>query len=60
MNSPFIQKEPVFMVSELIEAHQQLRLTIYKMAHGCAFKVIQNVFGVSKSLITSTFNLENL
>ena len=43
------------MVSELIEAHQQLRSTIYKMAHGCTFTIIQNVFSVSKSLITSTF-----
>ena len=31
-------------------------LTIYKLAHGCTFAVIGDVFGISDSLATQTFN----
>ena len=36
--------------------HRQLALTIYRMTHGCSFKVIKYIFGVSQSLATQTFN----
>ena len=44
------------MVPQQIETHRNLGLTLYRLAHGCSFKVIQVIFGVSKSLATSTFN----
>ena len=39
-----------------IEDHRQLGLRIYRLAHGCSFKVIMDTFGVSQSLATETFN----
>ena len=42
-----IRKEPTVMVPNPIETHRQLGLTIYRMAHGCSFKVLQHIFGVS-------------
>ena len=53
---PMIIKEVTNMVPELIEDHRQLALTIYRMAHGCSFNVLKDIFGVSKSLATKTFN----
>lgn len=53
---PHIYKEPTHMVPNPIETHRQLGLTIYRMAHGCSFKVLKDVFGVSQSLCTETFN----
>ena len=44
------------MVPNAIELHRQLALTIYRMAHGCSFKVLKYIFGVSQSLATQTFN----
>ena len=51
-----IIKEPTVMVSNPIEPHRQLALTIYRTAHGCSFKVFKYIFGVSQSLATQTFN----
>ena len=53
---PFIYKQPMRMVPNPIETHRQLGLTIYWMAHGCSFKVIKDIFGVSQSLARETFN----
>ena len=53
---PLIQKEPTVMVPDPIEDHRQLALTIYRMAHGCSFKVLKDLFGVSQSVTTETFN----
>ena len=36
-----IIKEPTVMVPNPIEPHRQLALTIYRMAHGCSFKVLK-------------------
>ena len=44
------------MVPNPIELHRQLALTIHRMAHGCSFKVLKYIFGVSQSLATQTFN----
>ena len=44
------------MVPNPIENHRQLGLTIYRLAHGYSFKVIMDIFGVSQSLATETFN----
>ena len=44
------------MVPNPIEDHLQLGLTIYRLAHGCSFKFIMDIFGVSQSLATETFN----
>ena len=51
-----IHKEPTYMVPNPIEDHPQLGLTIYRLAHGCSFIVIMDIFGVSPSLATETFN----
>ena len=44
------------MVPNPIEDHRQLGLTIYRLTHGYSFKVIMDIFGVSQSLATETFN----
>ena len=49
-----IRKEPTVIVPNPIEEHRQLALTVYRMAHGCSFKVLQHIFGVSVSLATET------
>ena len=51
-----LHKEPTYMVPKPIEDHRQLSLTIYRLVHGCSFKVIMDIFGVSQSLATETFN----
>ena len=49
-------KEPTVIVSNPIEPHRQLALTIYRMVHGCSFEVFKYIFGVQQSLATQTFN----
>ena len=51
-----IHKEPTCMSQNPIEDHRQLGLTIYRLGHGCSFKVIMDIFGVSQSLAAETFN----
>ena len=51
-----IVKTPTNLVSEPIEPNRQLGLTVYKLAHGCTFTVIGDVFGISESLAIQTFN----
>ena len=51
-----IVKTPTNLVSEPIEPNRQLGLTVYKLAHGCTFTVIGDVFGISEFLATQTFN----
>ena len=41
------------MGPEPTETQKQLGLTIYRMGHGCPFKVAQDAFPFSKSLATS-------
>ena len=38
---------PTNLVPEPIAPNRQLGLTIYKLAHGCTFTVIDDVFGIS-------------
>ena len=52
--TPHIRKEPTVMIPEPIECHRQLALTLYRLAHGCSFKVLKDVFGVSQSVATET------
>ena len=49
-------KTPPNLVPEPTEPNRQLGLTIYKLAHGCTFTVIRDVFGISKYLATQSFN----
>ena len=44
------------MVPDSIEDHRHLALTIYRMAHGCSFKVLKDLFGVSQPVAMETFN----
>ena len=49
-------KQPTMVVSDSIENHKQPILTIYRLAHGCSFKVLKNLFAVSQSVATETLN----
>ena len=53
---PDIMKTPTNFQSNPIEPHRQLGLTHYRLAHACDFQVIEDVFGVSKSLSIAAFN----
>ena len=53
---PMILKQPAIMLADHIEDHRQLALAIYRLAHGCSFKVLKDLFGVSQSVATETFN----
>ena len=48
-------KEPTVMVPNTTEPHRQLAITIYRMAHGCSFKVLKYIFCISQSLATQTW-----
>ena len=39
-----------------IEEHRQLALTIYRLAYGCSFNVLKDLFVLSQSLATECFN----
>lgn len=54
--TPFIQKVRTNFQPNPIEPHRQLGLTLYRLAHGCDYQVIDDVFGVSKALGSETFN----
>ena len=54
--SPFITKTPTNFQLNPIEAHRQLALTLYRLAHACSYQVIEDVFGVSKALASETFD----
>ena len=54
--SPLIEKMPTNFQPHPIEPHRLLGLTLYRLAHGCDFQVIDDVFGVSKALGSQTFN----
>ena len=53
---PDIIKTPTNFEPHPIEPHRQLGLTLYRLAHACDFQVIEDVFGISKSLGVATFN----
>ena len=40
-----IHKDPTYIASNPIQDHRQLGLTIYRLTHGCLFKVIMEIFG---------------
>ena len=39
-----------------IQPEKQLALTIYRLAHGCSFAVVSDLFVVSKALAIEKFN----
>ena len=39
-----------------IENHRQVALTIYRLAHGCSFSTLSDLFGVSQALAVETYN----
>ena len=51
-----IVKQPTNMIPNPIEEHRQLALTIYRLAHGCSFNVLNDLFGVSQALATEFLN----
>ena len=54
--SPFISKKPTNFIPNPVEDHRQLAMTLFRLGHGCSFRVLADVFGVSISLATETFN----
>ena len=55
--APIITKTPTNAVPNPIEAHRQLGLAIYRLAHGCTFTTLSDLFGVSISVAEATFNV---
>ena len=53
---PYIEKTPTNLVSNPIESHRELALTLYRLAHGCSFPTLSDLFGTSRSLSVETFN----
>ena len=44
------------MVSDPTKDDRQLALTIYRLVHGCSFKVLKDFFRVTQSVASETFN----
>ena len=51
-----LQKTPTNFCPEPIEPNRQLALTLYRLAHNCTYQRLDDVFGVSISLASETFN----
>ena len=54
---PLIIKTPTKFQPNPIEPHRQSGRTLYRLAHGCSYQTIEDLFAVSKSLASVTFNL---
>ena len=54
INKETFTKTPTNVVPNPIEDHRQLAL--YHLVHGCSFRVLADMFGVSILLTTKTFN----
>ena len=50
-----IKKQPTNLESFPTTPEQQLGLTLYRLAHGCSFSAVVNLFGVSISLAGQTY-----
>ena len=53
----YLVKTPTNAVPFPIEPHGQIGLTLYRLGHGCSFPVLSELFRVSRSLATESFNL---
>ena len=51
-----IKKQPTNLKPFPTTLEQQLGLTLYRLAHGCSFSTVADLFGVSISLAGQTFN----
>ena len=51
-----IKKQPTNLKPFPTTPEQQLGLTLYRLAHGCSFSKVTDLFGVSISLAGKTFN----
>ena len=51
-----IKKQPINLTPFPTTPEQQLGLTLYRLAHGCSFSTVADLFGVSISLAGNTFN----
>ena len=51
-----IKKQPTNLKPFPTTPEQQLGLTLYRLAHGCSFSTVADLFGVSISLAGQTFN----
>ena len=54
--TPAIIKTPTNMEPHPMEPQRQLALTLYRLGHGCSFRVTSDLFGVSVASAVATFN----
>ena len=53
---PHIEKKPTNFNKTPISANRQLGLTLYRLGHGVTCTMLEELFGVSESLVAVTFN----
>ena len=44
------------MVPNTTKPERELGLTIYRVAHGCSFPFVNEIFGISKPFVTKSFS----
>ena len=54
--APYIFKGPTNLNPEPISVDRQLGLTLYRLGHGVSYSTLSQLFGVSISLASETFN----
>ena len=53
---PYLTKKETNLNQHPISVNRQLGLTLYRLGHGASFKILSQLFGVSISLASVTFN----
>ena len=56
VTAPYIFKGPTNLNPEPISVDRQLGLTLYRLGHGVSYSTLSQLFGVSMSLVSETFN----
>ena len=51
-----IQKKPTNLNPFPTTPEHQIAITLYRLAHGCFFSTVGNLFGVLESMADKTFN----
>ena len=53
---PYVTKKETNLNQHPVSVNRQLGLTLYRLGHGASFKILSQLFGVSISLASVTFN----
>ena len=56
MKSVIYQKSYNEFSTKYDRTHRQLALNLHRLAHGCSYQIIEDVFRVSKALASEAFN----